>query len=151
MKATAVVVQLLSHIWLFANPWTAARQASLSFTVSRSLLKLMSFEWVMPSNHCILCCPFSPYLLSFPASGSFLMSLLFVSGGQSIGAPASASVLPMNIQDWFPLGLTGLISLCYWKQCKEMTRHPSHFVLKSDYSANLSFSDSVGQYASDNE
>ena len=55
--------------------------------------------------------PFSSYLQSFPASGSFLMSELFVSGGQSIGASASALVLPMNIQDWFPLGLTNLISL----------------------------------------
>ena len=55
--------------------------------------------------------PFSSYLQSFPASGSFLLSQFFTSGGQSIGASASASVLPMNIQDWFPLGLTGLISL----------------------------------------
>ena len=55
--------------------------------------------------------PFSSYLRSFPASGSFLISRLFASSGQSIGASASASVLPMNIQGWFPLGLTGLISL----------------------------------------
>ena len=55
--------------------------------------------------------PFSSCLQSFPASGSFLMSWLFASGGQSIGASASPSVLPMNIQDWFPLGLTDLISL----------------------------------------
>ena len=55
--------------------------------------------------------PFSSHLQSFPASGSFLMSQFFTSGGQSIGVPTSASVLPMNIQDWFPLGLTGLISL----------------------------------------
>ena len=55
--------------------------------------------------------PFSCYLQSLPASGSFPMSQLFASGGQSTGASASASVLPMNIQDWFPLGLTGLISL----------------------------------------
>ena len=55
--------------------------------------------------------PFSSHCQSFPASGSFPMSQLFASGGQSIGASASASVLPMNIQDWFPLGLTGLISL----------------------------------------
>ena len=95
--------------------------------------------------------PFSSCLQSFPESGSFPMSQFFAEGGPSIGGSASASVLPMNIQDWFPLGLTGLISLCYWKQCKEMTRHPSHFVLKSDYSSNLSFSESVGQYASDNE
>ena len=55
--------------------------------------------------------PFSSCLQSFPTSGSFLMSWLFASGGQSIGVSTSASVLPMNIQDWFPLGLTGLISL----------------------------------------
>ena len=55
--------------------------------------------------------PFSAWLQSFPSSGSFLMSQLFASGGQSIGASASASVLPMNIQDWFLLGLTDLISL----------------------------------------
>ena len=55
--------------------------------------------------------PFSSCLQSFPATGSFPMSQFFTSGGQSIGTSASASVLPMNIQDWFPLGLTGLISL----------------------------------------
>ena len=65
----------------------------------------------MPSNHLILCLPFSSHLQSFPASGSFQMSRFFTSGGQSIGVSASASVLPMNIQDSFPLGLTGLISL----------------------------------------
>ena len=94
-----------------ATTWTAAHQASLSFTISWSLLKLMSVESVMPSNHLILCCPLSSYLQSFPASGSFPMSQLFASGSQSIGASASASVLPMIIQDWFPLGLTSLISL----------------------------------------
>ena len=70
------------------------------------------------SNHLILCCPFSSCLQSFPASGSFPMSQFFASGDQSIGALASASsksasVLPMNIQDWFRLGLTSLISLLY--------------------------------------
>ena len=52
-----VVLQLFSHVWLFATPWTAARHASLSLTISRSLLKLMSIEAVMPSNHLILCRP----------------------------------------------------------------------------------------------
>ena len=74
-------------------------QASLSFTISQSLLKLMSIESVMPSSYLILCHPFSSCLQSFPASRSFLMSQLFTSGGQSIGASASASVLPMSIQD----------------------------------------------------
>ena len=93
------------------NPWTAVRQTSLSFTISWSLLKFMCIESVMPSNHLVLCHPFSSCLQSFPASGSFPMSWLFASGGQSIGASASASVLPVNIQDWFHLGLTSLISL----------------------------------------
>ena len=101
-----VVVQSLSRVWLFVTPWTAAHQAPLSSPIFQSLLKLMSIELVMLSNHLILCCP-----QYFPASGSFPMSWFFASGGQSIGASASASVLPMNIQGWFPLGLTGLISL----------------------------------------
>ena len=76
-----------------------------------SLLKLMSIESVMPSNHLASVVPFSSRLKSFPASGSFPMSRLFTSGGHSTGVAASASVLPMNIQIWFPLSLTGLISL----------------------------------------
>ena len=106
-----VVAQLLSHVWLFGTPWTTALQASLSFTILWSLLKLMFTESVMPSNHLILCHPFSSCLIPFPASGSSLMSWLFASGDQSIGA--SASVLPMNNQGWFPLGLTGLICLLF--------------------------------------
>ena len=102
-------VQSLS-VQLFVTPWTAARQASLSLTNSWRLFKLMSIESVRTSNHLIFCHPLL-LLQSFQASGSFPMSQLFASGGQSIGVPASASVLPMNIQDWFPLGLTGLISL----------------------------------------
>ena len=86
-----------------ATAWTAARQTSLSITNSRSLLKLMSIESVMPSNHLILC-HHSPPAFSFLASGSFPMSQLFTSGGQTFGVSASASVLPMNAQDWFPLG-----------------------------------------------
>ena len=90
------LVQLLSHVQLFSTPRTAIPLASLSFTISWSLLKLMSIESVMPSNLLILCLPFScPQ--SFLASGSFPLSQLFTSSGQSIGA--SASVLPMNIQD----------------------------------------------------
>ena len=98
-------VQSLSHVWLFATPWTAARQASLSITNSQSLLKLMSIDSVMPFNYLILC--HSLFLLpqSFPASGSFPISWFFTTGGQSIGATAWASVLPMNIRGWFILGL----------------------------------------------
>ena len=95
-----VVVQPLSLVRLFVTPWTAARQASLSFTLSWSLLKLMSIELMMLSNHLILC---HPFLLPsiFPNIGVFPMSQLFESGGQSIGASASASVFPMNIQGNF--------------------------------------------------
>ena len=91
---------------------------SLSFTVSQSLLKLMSIESVMPSNYLIFCHPLLLLPSIFPSIKVFSMSFLFPSGGQSIRAPASASVLPMNIQSWFPLGLTGLISL----QSKEPSR-----------------------------
>ena len=106
-----VVVQSLSRVWLFGTPWTTALQASLSFTVSWSLLKLMFTESVMPSDHLILSHPFSSCLQSFPASGSFLVSWLFALGDHSIGA--SASFLPMNNQGWFPLGLTDLICLLF--------------------------------------
>ena len=105
-----VVLHLPSHVWLFVTPWTAAFLVSLFITDSRSLHKLMSIE-SMILNHLILCLPFSSCPQSFPASGSFPMSQLFTSGSWSTGASASASVLPMNIQNWFPLGLIGLISL----------------------------------------
>ena len=104
-------VQLLSHIWLFVTPWTAACQASLSITNSLSLLKLMSIESVMSSKHLIL---------SFPSPLAFNLSrhqglFQWVSSSHQVakvlGVSASASVLPMNIQDWLPLGWTGWISL----------------------------------------
>ena len=103
-----VVVLSLSRVHLSATPWTAAHQASLSFTIFWNLLRFMFTESVMPSNHLVLC---HPFLLPsvFPTSGSFPMSQLFQSGGQSIRA--SVSVLPMSIQGWFPFGLTGFISL----------------------------------------
>ena len=102
----------MSRTWLkwlsssSSSSRTAACQASLSS--SRNLPKFMSIESVMPSNHLI---PFSSCPQSFPASGSFQMSQLFASGGQSIGVSASTSVLPMNTQDWSPLDWTGWISL----------------------------------------
>ena len=92
-------VQLLSHVQLLAIPWTAAHQASLSITNSQSLLKFMSIELVMPSNHLILCHPLILLLQSFPTSGPFPMSQFFASGRQSIALSASAQVLPMNTQD----------------------------------------------------
>ena len=127
-------VQVLSRVWLFATPWTAACQASLSITNSQSLPKLMCIESVMPSNISSSVIPFSSCLQSFPASGSFQMSQLFASGGQSIGVSALASVLPMNIQDWFPLGWTGWISL----QSKELSRVFSNTTFKSINSSVLS-------------
>ena len=104
-------VQSLSCIQLFATPWTEAREDSLSIINSWSLLRLISIELVMLSNHLILCHPLLLPFQSFSALGSFPKSWFFTSGGQSIGVSASASVLPMNIQDWFPLGWTGWISL----------------------------------------
>ena len=91
--------------------WTAACHASLSFSISWSLLKLMSIVSVVPSAISSSAVPFSSCLQSFPRSESFSVSQFFASGGQRIGVSASASVLPMNITGWFPLGLTGLISL----------------------------------------
>ena len=111
-------VQSLGRVQLFVTLWTAAQQASLSITNSWSLLKSMSIESVMPSNHLILCHPLLLLPSIFPASGSFQMSQLFSSGGQSIGVSASTSVLPMNTQDWSPLVWTGWISL----QSKGLTR-----------------------------
>ena len=108
-SSSQLSVKLLRSVWLFATPWTAARQASMSITNSQSPPKPMSIESVMPSNHLILCIPFSSYPQSFPASGTFQMSQLFTSGGQSIGVSASTSVFPMNTQDSSPLGWTGWI------------------------------------------
>ena len=104
-EATVAVVQSLSSVQLFETPWTVARQTSLSFTISLSLLKLMSLELVMPAVSSSVV-PFSSCPQSFLASGSFPISQLFTSGGQSTDISASVSVLPMNISfriDWFDL------------------------------------------------
>ena len=105
-----VAVQLPSRLQLFATPWTVARQASLSLPVSWSLLKFTSIDqWCDPaisSSDAFFFCP-----QSFPASETFSMSQLFASNDQNTGVSTSASVLPMNIQGWFPLGLIGMISL----------------------------------------
>ena len=97
--------------WLFGTPWTAAHEESLSFTVFLSFHKLMSISrWSYPTMSSSVS-PFSSCPHSFPALRSFPMSQLFTSGAQSVGASISACVLPVNIQDWFPSGLTGLIYL----------------------------------------
>ena len=97
--------------WFFVKPWTAACQAPLSFTISWSLLKFMSMSpwcYLTISSSAAL---FSVCFMSFTASGSLAVSQLLASGGQSIGASGLAPVLPMDFQGWFPLGMTGLISL----------------------------------------
>ena len=104
-------VQSLSCTWLFATPWTAAHQASLSITNSQSFLNSCQVSWWCYPTISFSVVPFSSCLQSFPGSGSFPTNQCFSSGCQSIGASVSTSVLLMNIQDWFPLGLTGWISL----------------------------------------
>ena len=105
-------VQLLSRVWLFATPWTEVRQASLSITNSWSLLRLMSIESVMPSNHFILCRLLLLLPSIFPSIRVFSNeSVLCIRWPQSIGVSASASVLPKNIQDWFPVGWTDWVFL----------------------------------------
>ena len=104
-------VQSLSHVWLFVTPWTAAHQDSLSITNSRSLLKLMSIESVIPSNHLIFCRPLLLPPSIFPSIKVFSNESAFCISGQSIRVSTSASVLSMNNQGGFPLGLTCLILL----------------------------------------
>ena len=122
-----------SHVQFFATPWTAAHQASLPLTNSRSSLKLIPSSWWCHPTISSSVIPFF-HRQSLSASGSFQMSQLFTSGGQSIGASTSASVL--SIQDWSPLGLTNLISL----QSKGLLRvFPNTTVQKHQFfSAQLS-------------
>ena len=117
-------VQLLSCVQL-CDPWTEAHQASLSITNSWSLLNSCpSSQWChLTISSSVV--PFFSCLQSFPESGSFLVSQFFASGGQSIGVSASAPVLPMNIQDWFSLGLTGLILLAVQRIYKNFLQHHS--------------------------
>ena len=103
------------------TPWTAAYKASPSLTISQSLLKLMYTESVMASNHLILYCPLLLLCQFSPASESFLMSWLFASGSQSIGA--SVLALPMNTQGWFPLGWL-IWSVCYPRVSWESSPEP---------------------------
>ena len=127
-------VQLLSCVRLFVTPWTAALQASLSIANSWSLLNSCPLNrWCHPTISSSVI-PFFR-LQSFPASGSFQMSQFFASGGQSIGVSASASVLPLNTQDWSPLEWTGWISL----QSKGLSRVFSTAQFKSINSSVLSF------------
>ena len=108
-----VMVQSLSHVPLFVTPGTAVHQASLLITISWICSNSFPLSRLCHPNISSSVAPFSSCPQSFPTSGTFPMSQLFVSGGQSNGASASASVLPVNIQGWFPLRLTllSLISL----------------------------------------
>ena len=111
-------VQSLNRMRLFATPWIAACQASLSITISRSSLKLTSIESMMPCTHLILCGPLFLLPQSLPASESFPVSQLFAWGGQSTRVSALASFLPRNTQDSSPLEWTGWIPL----QSKDFSR-----------------------------
>ena len=104
------IVQFLSRVQLFMTPWTAARQASLSFTISWSLLKLMSIELVMPSN-CLIRCPLLLLPSILPSIRVFSNESALHITWPSTGVSASTSVLPLNTQDWSPLGWTGWNSL----------------------------------------
>ena len=105
------LVQSFSCVLLCVTTWTAAPQASLSITNSQSSLRLMSIKSVMPSSHLILCRPLLLPPSIFPSIRAFSNESVLIWTGQSIEVSASASVLPMNIQDWFPLGWTCWISL----------------------------------------
>ena len=123
------------HVWFFATPWTAARQASLSSPTPKVHPNPRPLCWWCHPTISSSVVPFSGPQ-SFPASGSFQMSQLFASGGQSIGVSASLSVLPTNTQDWSPLGWTGWISF----QSKGLSRVFSTGVTLS-YKARTSHSD----------
>ena len=122
-------VQSLSCVRLFVTPWTAARQASLSITNSRSLLKLMFIELVMPPNLLISLIPFS-CSQSFPASGSFQMSQLFASVGQSIGVSASTSLNTEEIPE--PSREARVAPSVTWLHCFS-TALPSGVMLEGGY------------------
>ena len=116
--------QSLSHVRLFATPWIAAHQASLSITNSRSSLWFTSVESVMPSSHLILCRSLSSCPQSLPAAESFPMSQLFTWGGQSTGVSALASFPPNKSQGWSPSEWTSWISL-QSKGLKSLLQHRS--------------------------
>ena len=111
VKELLFAVQSLSSVWLFAPPWTRAWQASLSFAISWILFKLMSTESVMLFIHFILCHPLLLLPSIFPSISVFFNESVLHIRWPKFGVSASSSVLPMNIQEWFPLGFTDLISL----------------------------------------
>ena len=130
------VVQSFNHLWLFVTPWTAAHQASLSITYSRSLLKVMSIKSVMPSNHLVLCHPLLLLISTFPSIRVFSKESVLCIRWPKYWSFSFKSVLPMHIQDWFSLGLTILFSL----QSKGLSRvfSNSTFQKHQFFSAQLS-------------
>ena len=131
-----VAVQSLSRVWLFVTPWTAACQASPSITISWSLFKLLSIESVIPSSHLILCRPLLLLPSIFPSIRVFFNESALFIRRPSTGVSASPSVLPMNIQDWFPFRCIGWISL----QSKGLSRVFSNTTVQKHqfFSAQLS-------------
>ena len=129
-------VQSLSCVWFFMTPRTAAQKASLSIRNSQSLFKLISIESVMPSNYVSLCCPLLLLPSIFPSIRVVSNESVLPKGGKSNGISASASVLPMNMWDRFPLGLTNLISMLY----KGLTRVLSNTTIQKHqfFSTHLS-------------
>ena len=130
-------VQSLSHVQLFATPWTAAHKVSPSITNSRSLLKLLSIGSMIPSNHLILCHPLLLLPTIIPRIRVFSNeSGLHIRWPKYWSFSFSITLLPMNMQDWFPLGLTGLISL----KCKGLSRVFSNTTVQKHqfFSAQLS-------------
>ena len=123
---SVISIQSLSCVRLLANPWTAACQASQSITNSQNCSNSCPSSWWCHPTTSSSVIPLSSCLQSFPASMSFPVSLFFISGGQSIGVSASASVLPMNTSDWSPLGWTGWIFL----QSKGLTRVFSNTIVQ---------------------
>jgi len=134
-------VQSLSRVWLFVTPLTAAHQASLSITNSWILLKLMSIESVMPSYHLILCRPLVLLPSIFPSIRIFSNKSVFRIRWPKYWSVSFSIVLPMNIQDWFPLGWTGWISfqsksaigihisLSFWNSVQSASpSHPSRLI-----------------------
>ena len=123
------LVQSLSHVWLFATPWTTAHQVSLSITNSRSPPKPMSIESVMPSNHLILCHALLLLPSISPSIRVFSSKSALCIRWPSIRVSPSTSVLSMNTQDWSPLGWTGWISL----QSKGLSRVFSNTIQKHQF------------------
>ena len=129
------LLQSLSHIQLFETPWTAAHQAPLSSTISWSLIKLMPIKSVMPSNHLILCQLLLLLPSIFPSTKVFSNESILCIKWQCIGASASVWVLSMNIQGWFPLIWTSLISL----QPKGLSRVFSNTAVQNHQFLGISF------------